>query len=234
MKTYWDYEEAERATLTEEQVRVLLDVHLMEKGVLRVEPPALKEVKPLPDLKRVTVYVVHGLRNQLAFSTRSQAEQFVALNPMTVGYEWEWGSKLEYCKPVEQSLVKEEQRYDYHDLFSKQAIIRENKAAEEANEKSQREYQEAAKKMNAVLNQVWEDWHTMMSTDREHRKLAATFEEYKRMTGGDEELAAEFLRKIFSVTQILEANTWLKITIPHKPAPQAASAEAKQAAGVPS
>ena len=45
MKTYWDYSEKERAKLTEEEIKELLDVELMTKGIKKITAPELKVIQ---------------------------------------------------------------------------------------------------------------------------------------------------------------------------------------------
>lgn len=220
MKTYWDHTPRERAEMTEDVVRGLLDAHLMERGVLRVAAPVIKKLKQVPELKRQTVWVVcvkgqYGAETQIAaFDTPERAHKFVELQPMTVAYDYSLGSDRYYAEPIIEAFVQKKEFMDRVDLMNNKALFDENKAIESENAGAEKGYREAAKAMNSCLGEVWEDWGNQRALDSQHRQVAHTFEEYKATAQGDEETAAKFLLKVFPGQKIKEASEWLGISIP--------------------
>lgn len=220
MKTYWDHTPRERAEMSEDVVRSLLDAHLMEEGVLKVAPPVLKLLKPVPEIKKVTAYVVcikgqYGSEeNLIAFETPEKAHAFIDNRPMIVKCDWASGRDRFFTEPVIEAYVAKKEFFDRAELMNIQGLLKENESTQSENNKAEQSFREASKTMISCLNEVWEDWGDQRSLDGNHRAILQTFEEYKTTAQGDEDTAAKFLMKIFSETQIRGANEWLGISIP--------------------
>ncbi len=220
MKTYWDHTPRERAEMTEDTVRGLLDAHLMEEGVLKVAPPVLKVLKQVPDIKKVMAYVVctkgqYGSEeNLIAFETAEKAHAFIDGRPMIVKCDWASGRDRLFTEPVIEAFVAKKEFYDRAELMNIQGLLKENESAQSENNKAEQAFRDASKTMVSCLNEVWEDWSDQRSLDGKHRRLVQTFEEYKVTAQGDDDTAAKFLLKVFTVDQVREANEWLGLNIP--------------------
>lgn len=202
MKTYAEYTKRERSEMTEEQVKALLDAELMVKGVLKVAPPVLQKIEEVE--LRSTIYFEAG---GVYFDTAEQAASFLKLNPKKDSYDYQVGYEIKYPEPLEQE-IKQVKLYDRVDVLNAKLVLSKNHKAKEANEQEEKRYQEAVKKVGAVLDEVWSDWNRCRSLAYYHKKVVDTRAEYMKLIGGDEALAETFLRKAFRVDEIKASNEW--------------------------
>ena len=207
MKNYWSYVEKERSEFTEEQVQALLDVELMEKGVLKVKAPELRKIDVV-EIPRTRIFRVDNINGRdVAFSTIEQARAFMLLKPMGIDYDWQVSSKVEYPVPIEGN-IKEEEIYSRQGVLDMGAQLKKKKADEEHNEKVTEEYREATKKVDRVLNDVWDDWHACRELAAQHAKVRATLEEYQMIADGNKRTAATFLLKAYTEAEVRAAEAW--------------------------
>lgn len=206
MRTYWDYTERERSELTEEQVKSFLDVEMMEKGILKVEAPKLKEVVAitLPKQRIFTVDIEHG---KIGFETIEQAQKFVELRPTFVTYDWSLSDKAYYPKQVNLAIVEQEVN-TYQGILDAAVTLKRNKENQNYNDEVETAYREALQKVSKVVDRVWTDWHECQQLARDHAKVRATLDEYRKLTGGNEQLAVTFLQKAFDADAIRAAGEW--------------------------
>ena len=202
MKTYWDYSEKERSEMTEDAVRGMLDMELMDRGVLKVVAPVLREIKPVNLPKRVFFEV-----GPVIFSTMEQAAAFIALEPMTESYKYEAGWENKFPKKMDDA-PKQVSLTDEQSILNAITVLASNKSAKEENEKATKIYEEAAKKMEKTIGGVWDDWFRCRQVASDHKKVIDTLETYKAMTNGDAALAEKFLEKVFDAGQIHDALVW--------------------------
>jgi len=199
MKTYWDYTEKERARLTEAEVRELLNVELMTKGVRKIIAP---ELKPIQEVKvnTETWFEVDGN----FFKTAELAQKFIALDPRKSSFDYACGYDYHYACPVEQK-IEQKSLYSQQDLLNLATILKQNKQAKEENERLTSAYDKAIKEQNKVLDCVWEDWWNCINRARELNDIVKTKEEYLKMADNNEEIAMGFLRKVYAEEDIKEA-----------------------------
>lgn len=208
MKTYWDFTRNERAALTEKQIEDLLDRELMSKGVLRVFPPELAEL-PIIDLKATgKTFVVEGL----AFPTIEGAEAAIMAGGRKIDYQWE-DTRRNYLSTklpeIEVLMV-----YDKADLDNAKKAITKKTELQRANETATKEFDEASKAMNEVLNGVWSDWGECREEGEKHKRVRETFEKYKSLAEGNEETAIRFLKQAFPLEAIKDAWAWSSEELP--------------------
>jgi hypothetical protein len=214
MNRYWNFSERERSELTGDNVRALLSVEMMEKGVLKVEPPVLMELQPC-DVPTVAAYEVlyHGEYSSdhssgFAFATAGEADSFIALHPLLIDTRWEYGS-TKFLVPCQEMKIQKIELPNEVAMTNKAVILKANKAAKEANEKSQSQYHKDMKSVEDATKGVWDDWHECREKAARCKKVADTRAEYVTLSGGDKAIAEEFLKKAFDEERLKEAAEWL-------------------------
>ena len=199
MKTYWDYKEKERARLTEEEVRELLDVELMTKGVKKIIAPILKPIQEVKVNTEIWFEV-----DTVFFKDAETAQKFLTLDPQKSTYDYACGYDYHYACPIEQN-IEQKKLYTQQDLLNLATILKQNKQAKEENEKLTSAYEKDIKEQNKVLDAVWSDWWKCKDRACELQKIVDTKTEYLKMTDGNEEIAMGFLKKIYTEEDIKEA-----------------------------
>jgi hypothetical protein len=205
MKTYWDYSEKERSQMPEATVHGMLDIELMEKGVLKVVAPMLLPIEPV-ELKKMMMFQVGGI----LFKTAELAQKFLELEPKEEGYTYEVGYDIKHPKAIDPRIVQVEIHDEQSVLNSRQILVK-NKSAKEQNDKAMEIFNKASKAMEDTLSGVWEDWHRCRGMECEHKNVIDTLETYKKMADGDAVIAEKFLEKIFTTAQIAAAKAWFGI-----------------------
>lgn len=213
--SYWDLSERERAALTREDVEKYLAFELMAKGVgIRLTTP---DLLPTPELSvkprdyfGLTVDGYYGYT--VLFETRDQAEQFLALRPLCKKHDHLEDVWIDHAVPVTEE-IKSVSVIAPADFNLHRSALQANAKAKAENEKRQQEYEKAVKAQEAALKGLWDDWYACGRKALDHDKVKRTWEQYVTMAGS-EELAAKFLLKVFSLTQIDEAAVWFGIEIP--------------------
>lgn len=205
MKTYWDFSEKERSEMTEEQVQDLMDLHLMEKGVLKVLAPKLVALEPEPELKKVTLFEVEGI----LFDTAEKAQAFLDLNPKKESYDYSVGYDFKYPNPIDQG-IKKTICVDHQSLLDHAVVLKKNNASKKSNDNLLERYREANKKVEACTGEVWEDYREQQEKARRYSKTMETWNEYLKLTEGNEELAKTFLLKAIEKDEVEQAFAWFK------------------------
>lgn len=213
MKTYWDLSEKERAALSREDVERYVDAELMMKGVLKVEPP--KECA-IPDPPTVSRRNYHRGRHQSRYGTATTDVAFAdaaaaqtLLSAVVIEDDYETGLKVaRTIFDLDEVTAVPEDEYVRH-----RSALQAHKSAIEANKKAREEFAAAAKKQDDALSGLWADWHECRQRDARLRKVIETFEDYKRIAGGDVAVAARFLRKPFTEEEIAEAAEWFGVPV---------------------
>ncbi len=199
MKTYWDYNEKERAKLTEEEIRELLDVELMTKGVKKITVPVLKPIQEVSVASEIWFEV-----NGTFFKDAETAQKFLTLDPRKSTYDYACGYDYHYACPIEQK-IEQKTLYSQQGLLNFATILKQNKQAKEENQELTSDYEKNIKEQNKVLDCVWEDWYGCRDRACELKKIVDTKVEYLRMADNNEDIAMEFLKKIYSEEDIKEA-----------------------------
>lgn len=215
--TFWDLTEKERAALSEPDVERFIDAELMTKGVLKVPPFTLERVEEVALATR-TVFGIstdHYNRLDVAFETAERAAEFLKLQPLHLRSEYLPGRSVEYIEPMPPGAQIAPREIATHEaILQSKVALKKAAAAKEENERRQREYEKAVKAQEQVLQGLWDEWHRCRELDTRRRRTLETFEDYKRIAGGDGQVAARFLLKVFSREQIAEAAEWCGVEIP--------------------
>lgn len=234
MKTYWDFEESERAAMSEDDVRRLLDFELMSKGVIRVEAPRLEVVEDVSLPKR-TVYGIeakdpryyHQKKLLVAFDSAEDAAKFAALCVFEIVDDYETGTK--FAAPLREPSIVPAEVTAEQDVMNARSLLKANKEKESHNTRAREAYDKACRTVEEATRDVWADWRRCRDVVERHKKVVATFDEYKRLTDGNADLACTFLGKAYPKTDVVAAFEWARIappsTIADLPVPTAQTAE---------
>jgi len=207
---YWDLTTEERAALTEEDLRSMCRVEMMERGVVNPKPPTLVDEAAIAT-ETTTYYApkqggAYGDMFGIAFETPEQAAAFVALKPMKLHSEWRVGSDHKYAKPLTNDLeIAPVELMTEADYNRQSADLQRVHEAKEANGKARREYEMAMDAVNKATEGIWSDWHNCCAVVRELEKIRADFKEYTQMCKGDAQMARVFLLKAYSADRVDEA-----------------------------
>ena len=213
MNRYWDLSERERADLSEEMVRSFINVELMEKGVMRVDPPVLHRIEPV-DLPRSTYYFVkfrteadgYDRSLDVAFRSVEEAEKFLALKPLHQASDWQTDTAsvdIITSAAIEPKAVVERQV-----VLNAHLTLKANKEKREANTRAESDWKLAQKAVDEASRGVWSDWHECQEKRARMVRLMRTKAEYELMTNGDAALARSFLLKVTTEELLTEASQW--------------------------
>jgi len=223
MKTYWDLSEKERAVLSREDVEAFGDAELMTKGVLSVAPPTLEpepEVAALPKavyfrVRRKTEYGMQAI--DIMFRDTADVKIFLGLAPLIateVRLNDDWGQRMIVASDLREEDIVGEMLPHEHTVAAVRADLEKQSAIRLANERRQKEYDEALTKQREALAGMFEDWTRCQELGQKHRKVASTFEAYTETAGGERDTAFRFLRKVFSDAEIVDASEWCGFKAP--------------------
>lgn len=219
-RTYWDLSDKERAQLAGDDVEKFLDAELMTKGVLKVTAPQFDPEPAVPELPKQTYYRVRFVGQTdtgVVFSDRASADTFAGLAAFSVDRTYiggGWSQSVEHVQALHDPEISECQLASHDDFRAHKASIDRAAAVREANRKKRDEFEKTSKEQAKVLEGLWDDWHRCRELDTRMRRTVETFEDYKRVAGGDAAVAARFLLKVFSREQIAEAAAWCGVEIP--------------------
>lgn len=210
MGTYWDMSEKARAALTRDEVAAFVDFELMVAGVLKPKPLALVEIAELGLPTRSFYKIVADYPNpapDVLFNSEADARAFIAMKPSQIHRDYQLGN-IEFAQPL-----SDDPRIEVVSIAMKadaalaRARLNERKAAENENEKRQREFDEQTRAANDASKGLWEDWRECQSKGVQMRRVAEVFADYVK-TAGSPQVAAKFLSKAFPITTIDEAQEW--------------------------
>lgn len=212
MKTYFDYEELERANLKEDEVKALLDAELMVKGVLKVDPPVFRTVPERPELKKERWYKV----GELHFRTVEQADAFIKLDAHSADYNSATGYEARFAAPYyENRYASTGPRIEPVDLLIKSEVeslskvLTEIRSATDANSKAREAYEKASSAMDKVIDAVWDDWSELQLKREKLQSIANTFDSYVATADGEKSVAAKFLLKAVPAPDVKKAAEWV-------------------------
>jgi len=203
MKTYWEYSDTERMLLSKEEIQSLIDIELMTKGIIKVNPPTFKEIKELTQFDKLTYYKVEGI----IFNTIEQAHAFLKLCPMKEGYDY-YGAGYDYkFAELIDMTIRNESLFKEKDIKINSLIFKENKAAKEYNEAEKKRYEKELSVMDDATHPVWDDWMEKQNIKYKCHRINETYQDYLKMTEGNEQMAYAFLSKIYSESEITLAES---------------------------
>lgn len=213
MNRYWDLSEQERARLTKAQVEALLTVELMEKGVVKVEPPAFEPVDEVNvaktvyfEIQRKCEYSMTG--TSILFTDAEKAQKFIELAPLWEDSRYEYGHDRKFAMPGRELSIKSVELPSEDVVANMATVLKRNKAAEDANATRRAEYAKAITAVEDATKGVWDDWQTCRAKARDAAKVKDTLAEYLGLCDGNTTTALAFLAKAFDEERIAEAKAW--------------------------
>ena len=227
MNRYWDRTEKERAEMTREQVQSFIDVELMEKGVLKVEPPQLQPFEEVV-LPKATYYEVYrkgqyGVQgSSVLFLTPEKAQAFIDLGPLWEDSNWNYADK-HFAQAGRELSIRSTELPCETDVVNAGSALKRNETIEKNNKELQEGYSNQLKAVEDAASGVWDDWQECQQKAREHKRIIDTRAEYLRLCGNNAMLADTFLAKAFTEDQVKAAKAWFGIEEdkqqPTEPAP---------------
>lgn len=214
MKTYWDLTEKQRSELSREEVEKYLDAELMTKGVLKVRPLVFEEVTN----RIAPSHAVHRIRgsnyyrSDIAFDSRAEAEQFLALKPLIIASTYEDGGQVEFFAPIAEPEIIVERILSSNERDANRAALKQQCAIDKENEERKRKHEEESKKQEDALRGLWEDWYECQRKAHHMKRVQETYDEYVKMAG-DQRIATKFLLRVFTQEEIKDAAQWFGLTI---------------------
>lgn len=214
MKTYWDYDEKERAELTDDEVRDLLKYELMGAGVIAVPAPGEKPAEPEIDGERITIYGVGEQYGTKAwFESRDDASKFAASSFIKV--EREYGIRdFHYVTKADDVVIEAKEVWRLAEDADLKSRIKQHGEKVKAWEEADEAYKKSLREVNEACESVWEDFGEQCRLKREADQTASLWREYVTNCDGNEEFASRFLAKVRTREQIAHANDWANAEIP--------------------
>lgn len=229
MKTYWDHTEQERSLLTDDDVKLMLDVELMKAGVRKPIAPTLKEVPKSPLGEKKRYYGIEGKTKYgsdsaigVVFPTAEAAQAFIDLNPLRSDYDYEIGSEFRYSIALQDAKIVSEELYSMEQINEFRSSLKHRKSLSEENQRLQSKFTEESNKAEKITDGVWADYYKCQSKSKELEAIIETYKKYLSLTKGDVDMALTFLYKVNSLTEVNEAREWFPDSIPTAPEPQPA------------
>ncbi len=193
MNRYWDVPALERARLTADQVEAMVQVHLMEKGIVTPEPPTLMPVPEKPDPgERRQVFQLGNSWAGLIFDNLHDAEAVAAMPTSTTDYFGDCGTEYKFAVPC-QAEIKPITVYDRDRIIAIRAHMAKAKEIEETNKEMSSAYDKAIRECGAEAAEVWEDWSLRRKIGGELDQVVRTWERFLGLSDGNEQVAAKFL-----------------------------------------
>lgn len=214
MNRYWDKTEKERSELTRDQVEAFLTVELMEKGVVRVDPPKIEDLPDVDVEKKVVYRVGYDWRYSgkeyfdVVFSDAESAQRLAELKPMKCDYDYNIGSQWKYAVPCGGLCVESTELYEHSSVLNVKSTLARRAEISKANESALSEYRTAAKAVDDAVAGVWADYYSCVKRSAKLTKIRDTFTEYLGMCDGNEAMARQFLLKAFSASDVTDAEAW--------------------------
>lgn len=215
---YWDLTEKERAALTEENLKKFIDFELMEKGVVKVTVPILAEEEMIQLNKRMFFSVTGQNTREYGstdfgalFEKIEDAQAFAALRPMKKEYEYSVGSEYYFAKPYDNYSINQVEIYTESEVMANKAILDRNAEIRKQNEAERKRTKEEVKAMKDATHGLYEDLYACKRKASRCQTIIDTFNSYLLLTNGDEQIAARFLSRAYSVEDIEEARRWFGV-----------------------
>lgn len=204
MKSYYDLSNKERAKLTYEELQPYLDVELMINGCVKVIPYESIELKKIPELTKKVWYKV----GEYVFDSIEKANSFIMLSPYRSDYEYQCGYDYKYAEELDSS-IQQVYLYEHKQLNEIKDILIFNKQAKEKNDKLTSEYNKKSSESTKIFDGIYLDWNSCKDHIIELEKVYKTYLSYLGLTNGDENIAHNFLKKVFSDSVIEESKNTL-------------------------
>lgn len=195
MKRLSESSQIELAQLEDEQVVNLIELELAFSGAEPVPEPVTVEVPEGEKIKpKKTGFIIDS---DFFLETKEAVEAFLALNPLTVGYDYTGNHKRYYPSEYHETVeARCESLYEKRDLDMESKSAREK--ARIINETNQKKYDAYRRQVDKVASEVWENIVRAreFKHDLEHARL--TREKYLALVDGNAGKADELMRMNFA------------------------------------
>jgi hypothetical protein len=199
MTRYWNLTIRQRTELTEEQLQKLLQVELMENGIVPAIEPALQDV-PVAEPPNTIGWRI----GNVVFLEHASVEKFLQLAPCQADYEHRAGYENKVLKPYSQQ-VDMVQLYDEPAMQRNLAALQEAHAAKTHNEKAMKEYRAACDANHNATRALMDDYADCKRQLAEAEQVVRTFDEYVELADGNYHSAARFLAAAYKGRDVVAA-----------------------------
>lgn len=217
---FWELSEAERACLSEDQVRACEAYELMRAGVVRAQPPeTLKEREPVELAAFYTVSHAGGRYGRdtltVAFGTPEEARAFIDSDPLVTTSHYMEGVTITSVD----RLSRHEPKIDMLEAAARELVdthraeLEKYCAAKKKHDAERSEFEKNATAERRAIEGLWADWYRCRERASALGRVVSTHAEYQKLAGSDE-LAGKFLLKAFKRHEIEAACEWFNVTIP--------------------
>jgi hypothetical protein len=198
MKRYTEYGKGELASLTEEQVTVLIDIEIAEAGIKPVTQPKELSLSDAGITATEIFFQVSGggYRDEILVKTEEQARQIAAIPAFKKAYDYNMGDKYSWAE-TNTITVSQVSLYKQEDVRRIAPLLQENKTKREKYNKENQEYQKYCDATANCRNSVW----SAVSDDKEWVKetelAKRTWEKHLKLADGDRKVAERFFRNAY-------------------------------------
>lgn len=229
MKSYFDHQPQERATLTEEQIEQSIEIELMLAGVVVPKQPRHRKRPEDISLHREPVYSVKVGHTdlQIAFRTAEEAQKFLELRPLFVTTDYETYTK--HTATMDRAVTALELLPDEDAVTAKKEELRRAHKERSTIENEARAYSTKLREVEKIREKVLDDWREQQDKFSDLGDVKLAYSDYARLAGGNKDLALACLRKTFGEDVVLEAATWLDLPELARALPSDVKAEAEAA-----
>jgi hypothetical protein len=202
---FWNLSAAEKAALSDDDMRGVCKLALMEAGVLDPIKPVLLPTDP-PELQTEARYVpTHKGYSAIgiAFLTEEAAAKFVALDPLQIDKDYR--TDTESTKPTEGLAFECRMVPTQASVETRRASLETAKSNSKANDAAQSAFAEARKKADKITDRLWTARNEALTRVHYLEGIKKTFADYYELAYCDETVARGFLAKVYSQSDIIEA-----------------------------
>lgn len=200
MKRLKDYTREELINITDEEMKLLIEVEAMCEGVEVLEEPKYIEVTEV-DAPNIEVYEVEA--GGLVYASKEEAEKVVSflnsINRGSLDYKYENGYDRKYYVPVDDLVAAKSIRaYLYEKYCQISKLLKANKNAKEVNDKLRSEYNDAVKGYNNIVAEVQEAIDNAIYEQQAEERYKKAYDRYIELANGDKEVAQKFFRNTYN------------------------------------
>ena len=203
--TFWNLSAAEKAALSDDDMRGVCKLALMEAGVLDPIKPVLLPTDP-PELQTEARYVpTHKGYDAIgiAFYNADEAAKFIALGPLQIVSDYNTGT--ESAKDFDGLAVERRMMPTSESVEACRASLASGKLNARANDDARRAFTEDRKNADKITNGLWAARNEALTRVHYLEGIKKTFADYYELAYCDETVARGFLAKVYSQSDIIEA-----------------------------
>lgn len=210
MQRYWDLSEKQRSALSRDELEHYIDIELMEAGVVRPKPPKLEALEEVQLETRIYYGIVKDSYQspEFVFESESDAALVAASRPLWLHDDYQ--TKAKWAEPCPDVVVKPITVATQQSAVDARVRLLENAERKQRNDQAERDYSKACEAMEKAASSLISDWHECLDKARRCAAVAATFDEYRSLTAGNDGLARTFLLKAYAPEEVEAAFSWVR------------------------